>query len=53
MRIEINTGKKPVTDPDIRALYLLVFALDKSTPNMRKTNLDFVASRMGYKLVPK
>ena len=50
MRIEIKTKGK-VTNPDIRALYLLIYALDyQSTPRMRKANLQFVADRMGYKL---
>ena len=52
MRIEIKTKGK-VSDTDVRALYLLVHALEKiSTPRMKKTNLEFVANRMGYNLTP-
>ncbi len=50
MRIEITTNGK-VTDPDIRALYALVYALDNSTPRMKEANLRFVADRMGFDLV--
>jgi hypothetical protein len=51
MRIEINTNGKKVTDPDIKALYVLVYALDNSTPKMKVANLQYVADRLGYKLV--
>lgn len=52
MRIEIKTKGK-VTDPDIRALYTLVYALDYSTPRMKIANLAFVVDRLGYKLAKK
>jgi len=52
MKIEIKTNRK-VTDPDIRALYTLVYALDHSTPRMKVANLQYVADRLGYKLTPK
>ena len=52
MRIEIKTNGK-VSDTDVRALYLLSYALEKmSTPRMKKTNLQFIANRMGYNLTP-
>jgi hypothetical protein len=50
MRIEIKT-KGRVTNPDIRALYILVYALDKSTPRMKIANLQYIADRLGYKLI--
>lgn len=45
--------KGRVTDPDVRALYVIVAALDQSTPRMKKANLAFVADRLGYELAPK
>jgi len=53
MRIEINTNGKPVTDVDIRALYLLAYALDKSSPRMMIYNLKYIADRCGFDLVKK
>ena len=53
MRINIDTKGKLVRDADIRALYLLVYALDNSTPRMKVHNLRYIADRMGYKLVTK
>lgn len=53
MRIEIKTGKKPVKDKDIRALYLISHALDNSTERMKYHNLNFFVDKLGYKLVPK
>jgi len=50
MRIEIKTKGK-VSDPDIRALYMIVHALDNSTPRMKVANLQCVADKLGYKLV--
>lgn len=50
MRIEIKTKGK-VTDPDVRALYTIVYALDNSTPRMKLANLQFIVGRLGYKLV--
>ena len=50
MRIEIKTNGR-VTDRDLRALYLLVAALDQSTPQMKVANLEYVANKLGYKLV--
>jgi hypothetical protein len=52
MRIEIKTKGK-VTDPDIRALYMIVHALDNSTSRMKVANLQYVADKLGYKLVKK
>lgn len=44
MRIEIKT-KGRVTDPDIKALYLLEEAMKLSTSKMRKANLKFIISK--------
>jgi len=52
MRIEIKTGKR-ITDRDIRALYLLAYALQTSSRRMKVANLQYIADRMGYKLVQK
>ena len=52
MRITIKTPKR-ITDKDIKALYLLVYAMDNSTPQMKKANLEYIADRMGYYLRSK
>jgi hypothetical protein len=52
MRITIKTNG-PVSDKDIRALYLLMYALDNSTPGMKIANLQYIVDRMGYELIPK
>ena len=49
MRITIKTKGK-VTNPDVRALYTIVYALDNSTPRMKIANLRYIANRLGYKL---
>ncbi len=41
-----------ITDPDIKAIYLLVEAMRISTPRMRRENLKFVLDRYGIKLKP-
>jgi len=53
MRIEIKTNGKPVTDRDVRALYMILNALNNSSPHMKLVNLQFFADKLGYKLVPK
>jgi len=50
MRIEIKTKGK-VTDSDIRALYIIVYGLNNSTQKMKVANLQYVADKLGYKLV--
>jgi hypothetical protein len=53
MRITIRTQKR-VTDKDIRALYVLVWALNNSSSErMQAANLQYVADRIGYKLIKK
>ena len=39
-----------VTDPDIKAMYLISEAMRISTPRMRKANLRFVLSSPKYKI---
>lgn len=39
-----------VTDPDIKALYLIAEAMRISTPRMRKENLRFVLDSHKYKI---
>jgi hypothetical protein len=53
MRIDIKTKGARLVDKDIRALYLLIYALDNSTPKMKTHNLAYVADRNGFKLVKK
>jgi hypothetical protein len=45
MRINIKTGGKPIKDKDIKALYILNYAMQISTDKMLKANLDFVLSK--------
>jgi len=52
MTITIKTPKR-ITDKDIKALYLLVYAMDNSTPKMKIANLQYIADRMGYSLIKK
>jgi hypothetical protein len=53
MRITIKTPMR-VSDRDVRALYILIYALDSSSSErMKSANLQYVADRMGYKVVPK
>ena len=55
MRITIKTPKgRKVGDRDIKALYLLVYALDnQSTPAMKEANLRYIADRLGYDLIKR
>ena len=53
MRIEINTKGKPVSDKDVRALYIIAHALDNSTNRMKVENIRFFVDRLGYLLVKK
>jgi hypothetical protein len=48
MRIQIKTNK-PVKDNDVKALYLLNYALKiSSSERMRKANLDFILTGWGF-----
>jgi hypothetical protein len=42
-----------ITDPDIKAVYLITEALRISTPRMRKVNLDFALSKYHFKVENK
>lgn len=50
MRIEIKTGGKPIKDRDIRALYVLDYAMQLSTDRMLNANLQFVISKYQKKM---
>lgn len=50
MRINITTNGKPIKDPDIKALYVLDYAMQLSTDKMLKANLEFVISKWKNKL---
>jgi hypothetical protein len=53
MRITIKTPKRIKSD-DIKALYLLVYALDNlSSEKMKVANLQYVADRLGYALIKR
>ena len=52
MRIDIKT-KTAVKDRDIRALYMMVAAMESSTPRMREHNLRFIADHYGFELSDK
>ena len=51
MRINIKTNGR-IKDNDVKAVYLLDYALNKlSSQKMIKANLEFVASKLGLKVV--
>ena len=50
MRIEIKTGGKPIKDKDIKALYVLDYAMQLSTDRMLLANLEFAISKYKKKL---
>ena len=52
MRIEIKT-KSPVKDRDIKAIYLIGYALKLVDKRMIKPTLEYFADYFGYKLVNK
>ncbi len=53
MRINIPTNGKPVKDPDIKALYILDYAMNLSTDKMLKANLEFAIGKWKKKLGSK
>lgn len=53
MRINIDTGKFPIRDKDIRALYIIQFALSIIERRMIVPTLQYFADRHGYRLEPK
>lgn len=50
MRIDIKTNAKQVKDPDIRALYIMDYAMRLSTHRMAKANVEFVLSKWKNKI---
>lgn len=50
MRVEIKTGGKPIKDKDIKALYVLDYAMQLSSDTMLKANLEFAISKWKKKL---
>jgi len=44
MRIDIKTKGK-VSDPDVRALYIIEYAMKISSPKMRSANISFIKSK--------
>lgn len=51
-QVSVFVGEE-ITDPDIKALYLISEAMRISTPRMRKENLRFVLSSPKYKIEVK
>lgn len=47
--IAVIVGEE-ITDPDIKAIYLISEAMRISTPRMRKANLRFVLDSSKYKI---
>jgi hypothetical protein len=45
MRIDIKTNGKPVRDNDIKALYILDYAMNLSSDEMLSANIKFVLSK--------
>ena len=53
MRITIKTNG-PIKDRDIKALYTLWHAVhEQRSKRMKIANLQFIADKLGYELVPK
>lgn len=53
MRIEIPTNGRRITDPDIRAIYSLDYALRISTDKGLKANLEWAISKYNDSLKKK
>lgn len=51
MRLNIKT-KTPVKDKDIKALYILQHAMEISTDRMRQANLQYIADKWGFMVIP-
>ena len=49
-RIKVFLGDEEVTDQDIKAIILISYAMQMSTPRMRVANLDFVLNSPKYQL---
>ncbi len=50
MRVEIKTAGKPIRDPDIKALFILDYAMQISTDRMLKANLEFAINKWAKKI---
>jgi hypothetical protein len=50
---KVYLGNKEIKDNDIKAVVLIVTAIEISTPRMRKANLDFVLSSSRIKRLMK
>ncbi len=50
MRINIPTNGKPIKDPDVRAIFILDYAMRISTDKMLKANLEFAVSKWKKKI---
>ena len=53
MRINIKIKGKPLRDKEIKALYIIRYALELCSVRMIKPTLDFFATHYGYKLERK
>ena len=51
MRIDIKNVK--TQDKDIRALYLIGYALESLSWRMMRATLEFFADKYGFRLIPK
>jgi hypothetical protein len=49
MRVNIKTNGK-IKDKDIKALYLMNYAMQISSDKMRKANLDFIKGKWANKI---
>lgn len=52
MRINIKT-KKPLKDKEIKALYIISYAIGLISKDMVKPTLEFFADKIGYRLINK
>lgn len=43
-KIEVFIGNEEVKDRDIKAIILMIYAIEMGTPRMRMANLEFVLS---------
>jgi len=50
MRIDIPTGGKPIKDKDIKALYILDYAMSLSSDRMLRANLNFAIGKWKNKI---
>lgn len=53
MRINIPTKGKRITDKDVRAIFILDYAMQISTDRMLKANLEYAISKWHKKIAGK